>query len=327
MSDVKHDLQSGAALITALVITALMAITAVAVLDMMRFSYRVAINTANRDQARLYLLGAEKLAAATIKTSRQSRSAEGYPELDAWTREPILFPIDGGQITGRIRDGANCFNLNSIVELKDNGRARHAANAARFQYLLELVDVDPTQAAELTNSLIDWIDSDSTPEYGGAEDPHYMANESPYRTSGSFLADVTELYAISGFIPPIVRRLSPFVCTYPNSDRQALNINSLTPEQAPVLLSYLGAGFDMQDVDEILAERPVNGFKTIEEFYLLPVFQEGGFPEGQSGYFALKSEFYTLTATVIYYETAISLSSTLEVASSGLPKTLSRKYG
>ena len=48
-NDHSTDSQSGAALITALVIVALMGIAAVAILDTMRFSYRVAVNTAQRD--------------------------------------------------------------------------------------------------------------------------------------------------------------------------------------------------------------------------------------------------------------------------------------
>lgn len=323
----RTDPQSGAALITALVIVAVMSIATIAVLDMMRFSYRVAVNTQNRDQARLYLLGAERLAAATLKTARGARSADSYPLLDAWTREPIIFPIDGGQITGRVVDAANCFNVNTVVAVDADGYVKDEESAQRLELLLQMRGFDAQSSSELVSALVDWIDQDSTPGYGGAEDAYYMSLPAPYRTAGGFLADISELKAISGFTPDMVGALSPYLCAYPNVDLHALNVNTIDLWQGPLLRAYLGADFDEQSVVDILAERPVNGFKSIEDFFASPIFVETPLQPDQKEYFALKSSYYTLQAEIRYYDTATALTSTLEVGDSGGSAVLSRRYG
>ena len=326
-NDHSTDSQSGSALITALVIVALMGIAAVAILDTMRFSYRVAVNTAQRDQARLYLLGAERLAGATLSAARKAVRADSYPVLDEWTREPILFPIDGGQISGRIVDGANCFNVNAVVREDVAGYVRDDADAGRFELMLEELGIGAPQSTELTNALVDWIDADAVPGYGGAEDPFYASLEQPYRTGGTFLADISELKAISGFTPEVFEQIEPFICAYPDPERQPLNVNTLTERQAPLLISYLGKEFDRQAVIELLAERPISGFKTIEDFQALPLIAGEAFKESQKDDFALKSEYYTLKADILHYETAIALTSTLSVSDTGEVKNVSRRYG
>ena len=89
----------GAALITALLIVAIMSIVTLAILDSVNFSTRMSYNIAQRDQARLYALGAEQIARAMLKENVKEEK-DRYPVLDAWTRSPMIFPIDGGSIEG-----------------------------------------------------------------------------------------------------------------------------------------------------------------------------------------------------------------------------------
>ena len=332
MTSQKHksasqDHDRGAALITALILVAVMSISVIGLLDVMRFSFKASANLAQREQARLYAIGAEKLAASTLSTARGQEERRSYPLLDYWTREPFVFPIDGGSIMGNVSDGANCFNLNSVVTQSEGVLVRSDFNADRFEQLLERLDIQPGQASELAGALVDWMDNDQTPSFGGAEDYEYGARAIPYRTSGQMLADVSELRAIVGYSEEVMAVLMPHVCAYQNHLLQPLNMNTISVEDTPIVLAYLGRQFDPQTVVDIIAERPVDGFSRIEDFFGLSIFTQDFFDDGLKEYFALKSEFYSVTAIVRHYQTALALNSTLTISSSGDVTVQSRRYG
>ncbi len=63
----------------------------------------------------------------------------------------------------------------------------------------------------------------------------------PYRTGNTLFADPGELRAVAGMTPEIYPRLRPWLCALPISDLSPININTLRPEQAP-LLAMLAPG-------------------------------------------------------------------------------------
>lgn len=323
--------QDGAALISALLIVSVMSLTALAVIENLRFSMKLTGNLGQREQARLYALGAEQLAKSTIKATYQigrQTKLERYPELDTLTLNPIFFPIDGGSISGSIKDGSNCFNLNSLVKIgESNTFVADEVSLQKFVVLLEAVGVHASEGQSLANSIIDWIDSNSSPGYGGAEDPDYAVLQTPYRTSGTLLADVSELNVIKGFSPELVETIARWVCVRPDVNLNQLNLNTLSIEDLPLVLSYLGNKYDEVVVSNILSQRPVTGFNEVEDFFELDVFQEDKFPEEEKQFYGLASDYYELHAQISYYQTVISLHSLLQISRGGDITLVSRRYG
>ncbi len=321
----------GAALISALLIVSVMSITALVVIDNLRYSIKLATNLNQREQARLYALGAEQLAKETINAARKiSRSQEEprYPELDEWTKNPVFFPIEGGSITGKIKDGANCFNLNAVVTYgEDNSLVSDQYSAQKMIRMLEYLGISSGESLSLVNSLIDWIDSDSVPSYGGAEDPYYSIEEPSFRTGHTFLADVSELNVIRGYTPALIETLKPWVCVRQTDELQTINVNTITPEDMPLMLAYLGSEFDEVSVNNILAERPVTGFNSIQDFFSLPIFEETKIPDEDVGLYGLSSKSYEVIAQINYFQTAISLHSVLQISNAGGITIASRRYG
>ncbi len=330
IKDVHLD-QSGAALITALLIVSVMSITALAVIENLRFSMKLTSNLSQREQARLYALGAEQLAMSTIEAARKANSGQDnarYPELDGWTQKPLFFPIDGGTIKGQVKDGANCFNLNALVKTEDNETLiADEVSIEKFANLLEYTGISNAEAIALANSVVDWIDTDSTPRYGGAEDADYAISAIPYRTGSTLLADVSELKVIKGFEPDMVEKLRPWLCVRPSLNLTKLNVNTLTTQDLPLVLGYLGKQFDEVAFNNILAERPVSGFSSLDEFFSLSVFGEDAMPIEQRQYYALASDFFELNAQISYYQTMISLHSILQISQGGDITVISRRYG
>ena len=231
--------EKGAALITVLLLVAVMSVLAVALLDDIRFGIRRGMNAAENGQAQWYALGAEALARSRI--ARLS-SGSGHTSLAGnWPGRFVQFPVEEGQVGMRLADGGACFNLNSVVEGAGEMLRRRDRGAAQFMALLVALEFPPQDAATLAASLVDWMDSDSLRESGGAEDEAYATSPAGHRTGATLLAEVSELRAIHGFTDGVYRRLRPYICALPSTDMTMINVNTLPPTSA-VLLTALTDG-------------------------------------------------------------------------------------
>ncbi|NBC20669.1 MAG: type II secretion system minor pseudopilin GspK [Alphaproteobacteria bacterium] len=319
--------ETGAALLSALLIVSLMAVAAIALLETVRFSVRTSINLSDREQARLYAIGAETLATASIRQMRKS-GEDRFPALDEWTRQPVTFPIRDGRVRVHVRDGANCLNLNALVEADPAGALRtQPETRARFSGLLQALGLAEGEAEALAASLADWIDSDARPGFGGAEDDFYTALETPYRTPGEFMVDMSELRLVRGYTAELANALEPVACVQGHDELAPLNINTLRPGQAPLLQAYLGENFDLFEAEQIIAERPRGGYATLEQFFSEPVFRGRVPTEEAQALFALSSQSYIATIEVDYRASRVEMTSRLVILEDGRVRSEARRYG
>lgn len=319
--------ERGAALVTALLIVAVMAATSIVLIESLRHSMRLSSNLADREQARLYALGAEELAAATIRSLRAG-GLERYPALDQQVRRPVVFPIDGGTIEARLSDGANCFNLNSLVEPgEDNSTVASSAQLELYRALLVELGLTDGEAESLSIATADWIDSDDRAGFGGAEDPYYVGLRPGYRTPGQFMADVSELHLLRGYTPALIEALQPLVCTRWTYEPSPLNINTLDTQHLPLLATYLGPQFDTLDAAQILSERPAGGFDTVEEMFALPLLARFQFIDGENARFDVVSDVYDVFVRVDYRQSVVGLNAILSLSDTGEVVTQARRYG
>ena len=109
------DNREGMALLTVLLLVAVMSVVAIAVLDDVRFSVRRATNAETQAQAQWYASGAEALARGQVARLTAANLAR-TPLEPQWNGRRLGFPIEGGLISAVVTDGQACFNLNSLVE-------------------------------------------------------------------------------------------------------------------------------------------------------------------------------------------------------------------
>lgn len=261
--------EEGAALLTVLLLVAVMAVLAAAALERLKLGTRLAANGAATEQARAYAMAAEAVARYRIGDLIQRDAAKTTLEGD-WASRPTNFPIDGGIATARLEDGGNCFNLNGLVDQGQDGvlLARPAA-IAQFARLMALAEIPPRDAETIAAAAADWIDSDTTPSPGGAEDGAYANAKTAYRTANTLMADASELRAVAGVTAPFYTRIRPFLCALPVTDLTILNINTLRLDQA-ALLSMVLPALDPARARAALGARPQRGWDSMTSFWNLP---------------------------------------------------------
>lgn len=258
--------REGMALLTVLLLVAVMSVVAVAVLDDVRFSVRRATNLEIRSQAQWYAAGAESLARGEIAQLLAAGPAR-TPLDPVWNGRTVSFPIDDGTISATVSDGQDCFNLNSLVLGFGEDLTARPLGGAQFRALGRTVGVPAGRMEQIADALTDWLDADTIPMPLGAEDGAYAGLARPYRTGGVMLVEVSELRAVKGVDADIYRRLRPYICALPTTRLSPLNVNTLTPEQAPLLSMLTDGALEPGRARAVIAARPRQGWPDTGAFW------------------------------------------------------------
>ena len=267
---IRHG-ERGAALLAVLVLVAFLGVISAAALQKLRLSTALAINSSATDQARAFAMGLESLVALTID-DLVARSPERTTLEGGWNGASRTYPLPGGSVAhATIRDGGNGFNLNSIAEETSPGvTVRSAAGAGQFTALMRLLGVPPGPAQRITEAAVDWGDSDAAPTGDGGEDARYARAPLPYRVANRRFFDVSELRAVADVTPEVYERLRPWLCALPTSDLSPINLNTLSPDQAPLVAMLAPEALGLDRAREALAQRPAAGWSSVTEFWTLP---------------------------------------------------------
>ena len=266
--------ERGAALLTVLLLVAVAGALAAEAFDRLRLSTHLAINFAALEQARGIALGVEDLLLLTVD-DMLARGRERTTLHGGWNGATRRIPVAGGIARATVRDGGNCFNLNSVVH-GGNGSPTVArpSGIAQFSALMHLVGIGQTEAERIATAAADWADSDGGPLPGGAEDSAYVRGDRSYRTSNTLFAETSELRAVSGVTPAIYARVRPWLCTLPAAELSQINVNTLAPEQAPLLAMLAPRQIGVEAARSVIAQRPAAGWRNLVDFWRIETLSE-----------------------------------------------------
>tara|TARA_R110000787_G_scaffold32357_2_gene85397 strand:- start:14640 stop:15629 length:990 start_codon:yes stop_codon:yes gene_type:complete len=277
--DSRKPNERGAALLTVLLLVAVMSVVAATALERVALATRMTGNGGAIDQARAYADAGTAIARLRIGDLVAANPAK-ITLAGGWMGTPQSIPVPGGIATARVTDGGNCFNLNSVVTGESEASLKvRPIGVSQFQALLQALGVDARQAQGAAAALADWIDSDSVAQPGGAEDETYAQAPRPYRAANRMMVDASELRAVNGITPAIYDLARPWVCALPVTDLSPININTLLPTQAPLFTMLLPGELSVAQARQLLAQRPPDGYGSVRQFWQLPSL--AGSPPGQ----------------------------------------------
>lgn len=253
-------LHRGVALITVMIIIAIVAGVAASMLRDHQLNLRRATNLLHGDQTITHLLAAETWARQVLLEDLKDGEIDHLGE--GWAEALLPVETDGGALAGRIRDQQGLFNLNSLIDRELKADPAAMAQFERLVAQIELEEsVDPLALAE---ALADWQDPDEeVTGIGGAEDADYAVQDPPYRSPDRPLFSPTELLLVRGMTYELWLKLAPLVTALPPQDGQPepLNVNTAP---AAVLAAVLGA--DTSLADELVGERESDPFENTQQF-------------------------------------------------------------
>ncbi|EKD91990.1 MAG: type II secretory pathway protein LspK [uncultured bacterium] len=299
-----HRKNRGGALISALFITAICAMMAVALIMRERLLIHEGELIMRSDQAYLNLEVVSDWAIASLEEFTIS-VASGHPK-----SLQTVFPtvkLDDMKIEGMIVDAQSKFNLNDL---------KFSANQPRFIALLRAVDpnVLPDVASGVAESITAWMTT-------GAQNRYYLSLNPPYRSSYAKLANVSELRLIAGVTPEIYNALLPYVVALPlRAAVAAVSVSSTSSEpqtpinintaSAPVLLT-VNPSMGLSQAENLIACRKQSGgFVNTQDFINNCVQPAHLSPTAFSGITTLSS-FYLVYSEAEIKNTLVQLTSLL----------------
>ena len=319
--------ERGAALLSVLLLVAVMAVIAAVMLDRLNLAVRLAGNGQAMTQARLYATSAETLAMARIK-ALVDQSQDRTVDRDGLLGREFPLPLARGTVMMRVDDAGNCFNLNSLVEADAQGSLTlRVIGLNQLRALMAGLAIPEAEAAIASDAIADWIDSDSVPAPNGAEDETYQGSAVPYRTPGRLIGDVSEIRAVRGMTAQYYERLRPWLCALPAAELSPINVNTLRPDQALLLTMLSPKNIPLERARALLARRPALGWARADDALLgaggEPGAGAGGVPLNQ---LQVRSRWFSVTQVVTVDSAVVEEQALIDVGSNP-PRVAFRSWG
>ncbi|WP_261371983.1 type II secretion system minor pseudopilin GspK [Yersinia mollaretii] len=343
----ENNQQSGMAMLVVLMITALMAITAV---NMSDYGLR-ALHRATSSQ--FYLQSKWLLLSAESQIQRQQLSPLPTDKVhlgQPWARADQQMVLDGSQVNFRLRDRQSCFNLNALGRSQGAGEKIAAQTEAPkteesrekpteeeskkvpsvpyaqqvFQQLLLTQDVEATQAQNITLALADWMDKDALSHSGGSEASLYDQHRPKLLPANRPMLDISEFRVIAGVDQALYLRLKPLICTLPNPNLR-ININTLSPAQAPLLVALFLGDMSVDAAQQLIARRPATGWGGVNDLKPLIADSNTTFAKAQTA-ITLTSDHFELRLWLDEEQRSNSIRSLFQ-RDGQVFQVISRQYG
>jgi general secretion pathway protein K len=102
------------------------------------------------------------------------------------------YPVGDGTVSIKIIDLERKVNINTAI---------YPANSQMILQALTLMGVDASDISVVSDSILDWIDSDDLPRVAGVESDYYQGLPLPYYAKNAPLDDLSELLLVKGVMP------------------------------------------------------------------------------------------------------------------------------
>lgn len=243
---------SGAALISALLIMALTASVATVMAVSLRVDIRRTTLITNADQSYLAAQLVENWSLAILVRANKLKTTSDRPQIPYY-----VFPattINGIRVSGYLQDQQGLFNINSLI---------NANNQIYFIRLLKAVDpkVSDVAAGQIALAITNWI-SPADPNKPDV----YLEFKPAYRAAHRLMTSASELRLVAGIDARRYELLRPYLTALPITDQAKsyqININSAP---APVLMT-LAKTINYDVAQTIISHRKEIGlFKTTGAF-------------------------------------------------------------
>ncbi len=295
--------QKGTALLTALLIVALVSTTVMTMVLYQRINIRHTSLITTAEQSKQYALGLETSTIGYfidyLKDKYDTEKNRGTPLMAL----PFALPataIPGGSVNVIVLDAQAMYNVNNLQDTK---------NRVGFIKMLQAIDpkLEQQKAIQITESISAWIKDQQNTTTNDAET--YANAIYPYRAPHFPMVSISELRLVAGVDAKLYNKLYPYLTALPQG-KTPINVNSA---QFPVIMS-LGDKMTEDLAHGIIADRnDQNTFQSIREFLKVPSVQAAVINENAV---TIASEYYIVSTTVNLGKQRYTMYSLLQISKS-----------
>ncbi|MFQ3234579.1 MAG: general secretion pathway protein K [Paraglaciecola sp.] len=321
--------QGGVALIIVLLIVSIVSVLATEMGSRLQLQVKRAANIKDNNQAYWYAMGAEQYAQKSIQFLL--KNSNGVIHLNQPWSEKFVYPLAGGGIEAQLSDMHACFNLNALQPQNTSATRQQTTQTSEqeqaFKRLLTSIDGNiPTYDVDtLTDSLVDWLDTDDRMQNQGAEDSEYRSRQFPYLAANALMAHPSELRMVNGVKMPWFADLLPMVCVIPGSTELKINVNTIDEENVAVLAA--ATGLTTSAAQSLIANRDKAGFTSKADFLADNAISALNLSQEQQDWFDVTTAHFVLRTRTKYNNATFSMVTIFAVGKNQTVTVLGREFG
>lgn len=212
--------QAGFALMTVLLIVALVSIIASQLLYQQALNTQRSANMLHMAQSSSVVWGLENFIKQGLLLDAKNTQIDDYSE--QWAQPLVEVDFEEGKINARLIDLQGLINLNNLQS--GDAEVKQSWQKLLRRYL-NLQQMDPALEVKIT----DWVDDDKETLPGGAESDYYLLKTPSYRAADQKMVLLQELGLLGDFNMVTIQRLGKHLTALPTETQ--INVNT-----APVLV-------------------------------------------------------------------------------------------
>ena len=284
--------QHGFALLTVLLVVALVATIASSILYQQRLDIQRSAFMLNQSQAIAVASGIDLWVKKGLAFDASQNQIDHLAE--AWAQPMLPMEFEGGDLGGQLLDMQGRFNLNNLSEADE-------AKRQAWQTVLERMVNRQQMNVEWVPALVDWLDEDNNPVPGGAESDAYLLKNPPYRAANQLMVLVDELSLLQGINLAQMPTMSPWFSALPKVT--PINVNTAPPQVLLGLAEWMNPGLVENWVALRLTE-PANEAADFRAFLVqMGVVEQDKVNQDLPDWMiSTQSEFFQLNGMVAYGE-------------------------
>lgn len=261
--------QRGVALLVVLILLVMMSVLAGHISQQFCRSLQKTRYQVSQQQLRWGIAAQESV----IKERLQTLTGDKALASDGDWRDPVVTHGEFYTIESVITDAQTCFNVNSLLAeeptqsspTQPGGAAEQPQKARVVEALFGQAGISAQTAQTLYGQLRDYLDADDVAGEGGPESAAWSGLTPARFPANQMMRTLGEIRALPAFPAAAWPAISRLMCALP-ATTGAVNVNSLAPEQAPLLAAVYTGVLNDDEAARLIASRPQAGWESVQAF-------------------------------------------------------------
>lgn len=203
-----------------------------------------------------------------------SAESAGLSPVGDWA-QPLETHGDNYTVVSQVEDARTCFNVNSLLAVDaapanaaptDGGALPEKPVKEQIvEQLLVESGVGTLAAEEIYQQLVDYLDADDVTAKQGQEADAWAGVTPARGPANQMMRTAGEIRLLPAFPQAAWAKASQYLCALPDTDG-TVDVNTLTPEQAPLLAAVFTGVLTKDDAARLIDSRPEEGWESLDAF-------------------------------------------------------------
>ena len=262
--------QRGVALLVVLILLVMMSALAAKISQQFCRNLQKTHYQVSQQQLRWAMQAQEKVVKDRLQNDASGESKPLDPAGD-W-HQPLETQGEDYTVVSQVDDAQDCFNVNNLLAADTVAQDQHASTVPekpRKEKIVEQILTDggisQTAAEEIYQQLVDYLDGDATTVKEGAEMDAWSGVVPARQPANQMMRTLAEIKLLPAFPAAAYPKVSKLLCALPDSASK-VDVNTLTPEQAPLLAALFPGKLTADDAVRLIESRPETGWESMDVF-------------------------------------------------------------